>query len=132
MRPVDWALAALGVVLGLAGMAVDHLLGDDPGLEDPVTFTVSAAVILVVAVALFGGVVRRTSTPRRAGLVVAIVAVLSLPLVWIGLPFVVAPAGIALGLAGEGRLATAAVAIGAAVLLLATSAYVYQGIDKLA
>jgi hypothetical protein len=30
-------------------MAVDHLLGDDPGLEDPPTFLISAAIILVIA-----------------------------------------------------------------------------------
>jgi hypothetical protein len=37
------------VALGLAAMAVDHLLGDDPGLEDPPMFLISAAVILVIA-----------------------------------------------------------------------------------
>ena len=35
-------------------MAVDHLLGDDPGLEDPPTFLISAAIILVIATLLFG------------------------------------------------------------------------------
>jgi hypothetical protein len=132
MRRVEWALASAGVCLGLAAMAVDHLLGDDPGLEDPPAFLISAAVILITAAVLFGLVVRRTGNPRRAGLIVAILAVLSLPLIWLGVPFAVAPAAIALGLRGEGRTATAAVAIGVVVLSLATGAYVYSAVDKLA
>jgi hypothetical protein len=127
----DWALAGIGVTLGLAAMAVDHLLGDDPGLEDPPTFFISAAVILVIAAVLFGLIVPRARDRRRAGLIVAIVSVLSLALIWLGVPFAVAPAAIALGLRGDGRLATAALVIGAGVLFLATGAYIYQAIDKL-
>jgi hypothetical protein len=132
MRRIDWGLAATGVILGLAAMAVDHLLGDDPGLEDPPAFAISAAIVVVVAILLFAGVVRRTRAPRRAALIVAIVAVLSLALIWLGVPFAVAPAAIALGLRDKGRLATAAIAIGAVVLLVATGAYVYDAIEKLA
>ena len=132
MRRVEWALASAGVCLGLAAMAVDHLLGDDPGLEDPPAFLISAAVILITAAVLFGLVVRRTRDPRRSGLIVAVLAVLTLPLIWLGVPFAVAPAAIALGLRGEGRTATAAVAIGVVVLSLATGAYVYSAVDKLA
>ena len=127
----DWALAGIGVMLGLAAMAVDHLLGDDPGLEDPPTFLISAAIILVIAAVLFGFVVPRARDSRRAGFIVAIVSVFSLALVWLGVPFAVAPAAIALGLRGEGRLATAAVVIGVVVLLLATGGYIYQAVDKL-
>jgi hypothetical protein len=127
----DWALAGTGVTLGLAAMAVDHLLGDDPGLEDPPTFLVSAAVILVIAALLFGLVGPRARDPGRTGFILAIVSVLSLSLVWLGLPFAVAPAAIALGLRGNGRLATAAIVIGAVVLLLATGAYIGQAVDKL-
>ena len=76
----DWALAGTGVTLGLAAMAVDHLLGDDPGLEDPPTFLVSAAVILVIAALLFGLIVPRARDPRRAGFILAIVSVLTLRL----------------------------------------------------
>ena len=124
-------LAGTGVALGLAAMAVDHLLGDDPGLEDPLTFLISAAIVLVIAAVLFGYVVPRARDPRRTGFIVAIVSVLSLPLIWLGVPFAVAPAAIALGLKAEGRLATAAIVIGGAVLLLATGAYAVQAIDKL-
>jgi hypothetical protein len=131
MRPVDWVLATTGAALGLAAMAVDHLLGDDPGLEDPAAFGISAAIIIIVVTLLFGGVVRRSLALRRSGFIVAIVAILSLALIFLGVPFAVAPAAIALGLRGEGRLATAAVAIGAVVLLLATGAYTVDAVDKL-
>jgi hypothetical protein len=127
----SWALASTGVALGLAAMAVDHLLGDDPGLEDPPTFLISATIILLLIALLFGFVVPRARDPRRTGFILALVSVLSLPFIWLGAPFAVAPAAIALGLRGEGKLAASAVAIGSAVLLLATGAYVDQAIDKL-
>jgi hypothetical protein len=127
----SWALASTGVALGLAAMAVDHLLGDDPGLEDPPTFLVSAAIIVLLIALLFGFVAPRARDPRRTGFILALLSVLSLVSIWLGEPFAVAPAAIALGLRGEGRLAAATVALGAAVLLLATGAYVDQAIDKL-
>ena len=132
MQRVDWALASAGVCLGLAAMAVDHLLGDDPGLEDPPAFLISAAMILVTATLLFGLVVRRARDPRRASFIIAVLSVLSLPLIWLGVPFAVAPAAIALGLRGEGRLAIGAITTGVLVLLLVTGAYVYSAVDKLA
>ena len=132
MQRVDWVLASAGVCLGLAAMAVDHLLGDDPGLEDPPAFLISAAIILVTAALLFGLVVRRARNPRRASIIVAVLSVLSLPLIWLGVPFAVAPAAIALGLSGQGRLAIGAIATGVLVLLLVTGAYVYSAVDKLA
>jgi uncharacterized membrane protein YhaH (DUF805 family) len=124
-------LGGAGVALGLAAMAVDHLIGDDPGLEDPPAFLISAAVILVTAALLFGRVVRRAHDPGRAGFIVAVLAVASLLLIWLGVPFAVAPAAIALGRRGNGRLATAGVTIGVLVLLLATGAYGYDAVDKL-
>jgi hypothetical protein len=128
---VDLALAAVGIALGLAAMAVDHLLGDDPGLEDPPAFAISALIVLAVAGLLFGRVVPRARDPRRAGFIVALLGVASLPLIWLGVPFAVAPAAIALGRKGDGRLSTAAVAIGVVVLLLVTAAYTYDAVDKL-
>jgi hypothetical protein len=128
---VDLALAAVGIALGLAAMAVDHLLGDDPGLEDPPAFAISALVVLAIAGLLFGRVVPRARDPRRAGFIVALLGVASLPLIWLGVPFAVAPAAIALGRKGDGRLSTAAVAIGVVVLLLVTAAYTYDAVDRL-
>jgi drug/metabolite transporter (DMT)-like permease len=131
MSRIDWALAGAGVVLGLAAMAVDHLVGDDPGLEDPPAFLISAAIILAITTLLFGRVVRRARDPSRASLIVALLAVASLPLIWLGVPFAVAPAAIALGKRANGRSAWAAVAIGSVVLLLVTGAYTYDAIGKL-
>jgi len=112
-------------------MAVDHLLGDDPGLEDPPAFLISAAVILVIAALVFGRLVRHTRDPGRAGFLIAVLAVVSLPLIWLGVPFAIAPAAIALGNQGHGQRATAAVVIGSVVLVLATGAYTYDAIQKL-
>jgi hypothetical protein len=131
MSSTDWLLAGGGVTLGLAAMAVDHLIGDDPGLEDPPAFLISVAIILTITALLFDRVVRRARDPGRAGFIVAVLAVASLPLIWLGVPFVVAPAAIALGRRGDGRLATAAVAIGGVAMLLVTGAYTYDAIDKL-
>jgi hypothetical protein len=44
-------------------MAVDHLVGDDPGLEDPPAFLISAALVQVIAVLPFGRVVPRARDP---------------------------------------------------------------------
>ena len=77
----------------------------------------------------------RGGHPRAVGrirFIVAVLSVLSLPLIWLGVPFVVAPAAIALGLRGEGRLAIAAITTGVLVLFLVTGAYVYSAVDKLA
>jgi hypothetical protein len=71
---IEWALAGTGVALGVAATAVDHLLGDDPGLEDPPTFLISTAIVLVIAVMLFGWLVPRAGDSRRASLIVALVA----------------------------------------------------------
>jgi hypothetical protein len=131
MTRTDWVLAGSGVSLGIAAMAVDHLLGDDPGLEDPAAFLVSTAVILVLTAISFGLVVRRRSGGGRSGLIVAGLAVAALPLIWVGVPFAVAPAAVALGLKSDSRAGTAAVVIGVTVLLLAAGVYVYDAITKL-
>ncbi len=131
MRTTDWLLATGGVTLGLAAMAVDHLLGDDPGLEDPGAFLASAALIVVLAALLYGVVVRRARAPRRGTLIVAVLAVASLPLMWLGVPFVVGSAAVALGMRATGHVATAGVAVGVLVLLLVSGAYTYEAIDKL-
>jgi hypothetical protein len=132
--PLSTTDAVIGVgtaALGVAAMAVDHLLGDDPGLEDPPAFVFSTALILVVAGTVFGLVVRRATTesaPLRA-LALAVLAVVSLTLAFLGLPFPLAGGAVALGLrgrAGGSRVAAAALVLGAAVLALVTVGY---GID---
>lgn len=120
-------------------MAIDHLVGteeepgDDPGVADPAAFVISVVVSLALAALLFGIVVRRGAQddPDRAArkaIACSILAVPAIALLFLGLPFPLAGAGIALGLLGrEGgrrRLATAAVAIGVLVIALGTGAYV--------
>jgi hypothetical protein len=126
----------IGVAAGLfavAAMSYDHLVPGDPG-----GFVIGSALSVVLAAALFGWLVPRSkTTPERAaqiGLVCSVLAVIpGLALVWLGLPFVLAGSGIALGLVGRegerrGR-ATAAVLIGAGVLVLGAAAYAVGGSD---
>ena len=120
-------------------MAIDHLVGteeepgDDSGVADPAAFLISVVLSLALAALLFGIVVRRGARddPDRAArkaIACSILAVLAIALLFLGLPFPLAGAGIALGLLGrEGsrrRLATAAVAIGVLVIALGAGAYV--------
>ena len=128
-------LVALLVAIG--AMALDHLVGTertgDDGLVDPAMFAISLVLSLAVAAALFGWLVPREirSGPERAarsGLVCSSASVVpGLALIWVGFPLVVAGAGLALGLVGQRgarRLeATAAVVIGALVLVLGPVAY---------
>jgi hypothetical protein len=121
-------------------MVGDHLLGDDPGLEDPAAFLISAALSVVAAALLFGLVVlRSTSVPERAAkraLVWGAIAVLTLPLIFLGLPYVVAAGAIALGLIGlrseRRRSAFAGIVLGSVVLLLAVLAAAIETVPKLA
>lgn len=137
-------LAVVSVALALAAMAVDHLMGDDPGLEDPPMFAIACGLSLALAALLFGRVVPAVSgaaePARRAardGLLCSTLAVFpGITTLWLGLPFVLAGCGLALGVTarqqGErGLRANAAIAIGALALVGATTAYAVQAIDKL-
>ena len=142
MRPISReskiGLAVSALTVG--AMAVDHLIGtedepgDDAGLADPAAFLISVALSLILAALLFGVVVRRAArdeNPDRAAgkaIACALLAVPAMALLFLGLPFPLAGAAIALGLIGrEGtrsRIATAAVAVGALVIALGAGAYV--------
>ena len=130
--------------LAVAAMAVDHLMGDDPALlEDPFAFAASAVLCLALAVFVFGRLVPRTKAApdrerRAAGraLVLSALAVIGAPLVfWLGLPFVLAGGGVALGLLGSQgprrRPALAAIALGVLVIGLGAIGYGAQFVDKL-
>jgi hypothetical protein len=141
---LSWTRAALigvgATLLAVLAMVGDHLLGDDPGLEDPAAFLISAALSVVAAALLFGLVVlRSTSVPERAAkraLVWGAIAVLTLPLIFLGLPYVVAAGAIALGLIGlrseRRRSAFAGIVLGSVVLLLAVLAAAIETVPKLA
>lgn len=125
-------------------MAIDHLVGterdgDDGLLADPLTFAISVAVSGAAALFLFGWLVPRATSagpPRVAttGLVSAIASVVpGVALLWPGVPFVAAGAGVALGLEGRHgerhRQAIVAIAVGLAFLCLGRAPYVYALVD---
>jgi hypothetical protein len=122
-------------------MAVDHLMGDDAGLEDPSAFLIASGLSLALWVFLFGRVVPRAkvSPPDRKaryGLICSVLAVVpGITTVWLGVPFVLAGAGLALGLSAResqrSRRATAAIVIGGLALLAGTVGYAGLAIDKL-
>jgi hypothetical protein len=127
-------------------MAVDHLLGnetddEDAGLVDPEAFAISAGVSVAASALLFGLVVPRARArgPERAATIGLACSVLSLlpgiGFLWLGLPFVLAGAGVALGLGGlrssRRRRALAAVVVGAIVIALGTGLYAAAAVSKL-
>ena len=133
--------ALIGIVvsaLAVAAMAVDHLMGDDPGLEDLPTFLLGSGLTLTLAVIVFGRVVPHApADPAKAATRGLVLSLLSVPLmvtIWLGLPFVTAGGGVALGLAGRRgrntRRATVALVIGTGLLLLGCAGYVEQAIRK--
>jgi hypothetical protein len=67
----------------------------------------------------------------RRGIVVSVLATLSIPTLFVGFPFILGAGGVALGLLGRGgsrhRLATAAVVIGMLVVMFAAGVYVVLG-----
>ena len=134
--------SAIGVVvsvLAVGAMAVDHLIGEaDPGEDDsfPVdapTFVLTSVLSLALTAALFRFVVGRATAddPRRIArkaLVFGALAVLTVPLLFAGVPFPLAGAGVALGLLAHGRgrdrAGIAAIVAGLLVLALGTGVYV--------
>jgi hypothetical protein len=121
---VDAAIGIGVTALALVAMTFDHLLGDDPGLEDPVAFAIAAGLTLATAAVIFGLIVPRAKSNRsvaaKRGLVLSIVSFVAISLIWLGVTFVLAGGAIALGLYGRrgerAGLAWAAIAIGMLVL----------------
>ena len=130
------AVAVSAIVVGT--MAIDHLVGTESepgetGLADPSAFVLSVVLALVLVAVFFGRVVRRAvrEEPEESTLkavAFSLLAVLTLPLLFLAVPFPFAGAGLALGLhARDGRrwlLATAAIVAGGFVLALGALAYV--------
>lgn len=135
--PRDTLVATAVAILLIIAMAIDHLVGtesegdDESTLADPGAFVLSVIVSLVLTVALFAFVVRRTRNPDDAakrGLLLSLLAIPTIPLTFLGLPFPLSAAGIALGVRGRtGRrrvVATTALALGSVIVVAITIGYV--------
>jgi hypothetical protein len=117
-------IAAASVALAIVLVAIGAYRGDE---DDTGYFLVASAITIVVAVVLFWGIVPRISRPGLGGLIIGILAVVSLVVFWLGLPSPLAGAAAVLGFAardsgleagkGTAALALAAVAVVAAVVL---------------
>jgi hypothetical protein len=109
------AAAALTAVL----LAVANFTGSTEN-GGGVEYAVTLGFSLAVAAALFGLAIPRVERPARAGLIAGVLAVLSVAVFWSGLPYVLGPAAIVLGLLGRARAERAAGAVAIALGALAT------------
>jgi hypothetical protein len=123
-----FAIGVAAAALAALALAGANFIGtDEHGGVGPYVLTL--AVSVAIAAALFGWAIPRIEQPGRSGLVVAVFALLSLPVFWLGLPYVLGPAAIALGLLGRARsggtgAATAALVLGVLATIAAVTAVV--------
>ena len=116
-------IAAASVALAIVLLAIGAYSGDD---DDTGYFLVASGIAICVAFVLFWGIVPRITRPGLGGLIIGILAVVSLAVFWLGLPSPLAGAAAVLGLAaresgseagkGTAALALAAIAVVAAVV----------------
>ena len=116
------AVSAIAVV----AMVFEHVLDGDPS---PEAFLLSAGLSLALAAVVFGRIVPRVKEApdvavraAKRGVVIGVLSVLSLALLWLGLPYPLAGGALSLGLLGRGgerrRLAAVAIVVGVVVLLV--------------
>lgn len=126
-------IATVVTVLAVVAMVLDHLVGDDPGLEDPPAFLIGTALSLAVAAVIFGRIMPRTKRDPQGidraasqAIVCSVLGLVTVPVMFLGFPVVLGGGGIALGLiarSGEHkRLATAAIVIGGLAVLIGLAA----------
>jgi hypothetical protein len=111
----------VAAALGAWGIFGEH--GDQPWGE----FLVICAVIAVAALAVFGWAVPRwagSAAAARAGLILAVLGILTIAVFWSGLPPVLAAGGAVLGWGARERVA-GKVAVGLGVLALVLDLLVY-------
>ena len=92
----------LAALIALGALAVANFMGTEGENGGPAEFAVTAVITLAIAAFLFGRVVPNARNGARAGrtaLVLAVLATLTLVVFWSGLPQVLAPAAIVLGMA---------------------------------
>jgi hypothetical protein len=129
----ETAIGVFAGALAVGAMVVDHLIHGDAA-----AFLVTSTVALTFTAVLFGRVLPRTKASADAvalaakrAMLCSGLAVLSIPTLFAGLPFVLGCAGVTLGLLGRGgdrrRLALAAITIGALVVLFSVGVFAVQG-----
>jgi hypothetical protein len=112
--------AGLGAAfLTTVALAAANFLGDgENGGSGP--YVVTLAFALLVGAVLFGWAIPRIERPARMGLIVGAIGVLSIAAFWTGLPFVLGPAAIVLGLLSRARAEGKAGMVAALLGVLAT------------
>jgi hypothetical protein len=143
VEPNERIVAAVALLVAGGAMAIDHLLGtsegDDEGaLADPAMFAIAIVLSIATAVLLFAWFVprERGRGPERAarsGLLCSVLSIVpGIAFLWVGFPFVIAGAGVALGLEGRGsrrRLeARAAVVVGSLLLVFGALGYLVAAV----
>jgi hypothetical protein len=116
-------IAAASVALAIVLLAIGAYSGSD---DDTGYFLIASAIAIAVAIVLFWVIVPRIRRPGLGGLIIGILAVVSLVVFWLGLPPPLAGAATVLGLdardsgsepgKGTAALVLAAIAVAAAVV----------------
>ena len=120
----------LAVALAAVALAVANFVSTEPGESGGgAAYAATLAISLLVAAAVFGWAIPRTERPGHVGLAVGAIGLLSVAAFWSGLPYVLGPAAIVLGLLGRSRPGqrtpgTVAVALGALTTAAAIAAVV--------
>ena len=109
-------------LIALGCLAVANFVGEGEN-GGPAAFAVTALIAVALTAWVFGRVIpsaRESDRTSRMALIFAVLAVLTLFVFWSGLPHVLAPASIVLGLAGpRSRESVAAIVLGSAAYVLA-------------
>lgn len=118
-------------VLTAAALAAANFIGDQGENGGVREYAFTLFVSLVLAGALFGWAIPRIERPARAGLIAGVLGVLSVAAYWTGLPFVLGPAAVVLGLLGRASTetrasGTIAVVLGGLTTVAAIAAVVFD------
>lgn len=130
-RTYDLRLPLLSTAAVIAALLFANVIGNEPGESGGAgPFALSLVLALAIAAFVHGRVIPRTGDPARAaraGLAMSAVGLVTVAAFWTGLPFVLGPAGAALGAAGRKstdsgtrRLALAAIVVGALAAIVAS------------
>ena len=108
---------AASVLTAVALAAANFISTESTSNGGAPEYAITLGLSLLVALGLFGWAIPRTARPAQTGLVVGVIAVLSMAVFWSGLPYVLGPAAVVLGLLGRARPgsrtpATIAIALG--------------------